>query len=366
MSDKPKALYFFQYLPPWKIDVFNGMAERFDLTVVFFNADSEGFTYDRKDLLSRLRNVKTLFLDTGFNLMGRPVRFGIRSLIRHESPDIVFVHEYSPVSIALALLKRRYGFRLVVTTSDNPAIARSAGGLRGKARDFVIGRCDGAVLYGKEVEDFYRSRYPGLRTGVCPNIQDPRSLLAFRDRFPSLEPALRKGYGLENRKIVLYAGRLVEVKGLDLLLEAFAATAPEDWSLVLVGEGGLKETLERQATGLGIGDKVTFAGFHGGAEFYVWYDMASFLILPSRYEPFGAVVNEALVFGLPVVVSRYAGAVDFVEPSNGMVFDPLDAGAFREALVRAFERYGTESTERKNLMVKSFEESIEAYESVLR
>ena len=71
-----KAVYFFQYLPPWRIDVFNGMAKQYDLTIVFFNAELEGFTYDRKDLLSRLKGMDVRFLNTGFNVGTRPFRTG--------------------------------------------------------------------------------------------------------------------------------------------------------------------------------------------------------------------------------------------------------------------------------------------------
>ena len=72
-----KAIYFFQYLPPWKIDVFNEIAMHFDLTVAFFDIEREGFTYDRKDLFGRLRAVKVEVLSKGFSIKNHPVRFGV-------------------------------------------------------------------------------------------------------------------------------------------------------------------------------------------------------------------------------------------------------------------------------------------------
>lgn len=48
---KQKALIFYQYLPPWRIDVFNEMAKYYDMTIVFTNADCEGFTYNRKRII---------------------------------------------------------------------------------------------------------------------------------------------------------------------------------------------------------------------------------------------------------------------------------------------------------------------------
>ena len=54
--NKLKALVFYQYLPPWRIDVFNEMGKYYDMTIAFTDADSEGFTYNRKELLEKLKD----------------------------------------------------------------------------------------------------------------------------------------------------------------------------------------------------------------------------------------------------------------------------------------------------------------------
>ena len=59
--NKLKALVFYQYLPPWRIDVFNEMGKYYDMTIAFTDADSEGFTYNRKELLS-LRVLKIIYI----------------------------------------------------------------------------------------------------------------------------------------------------------------------------------------------------------------------------------------------------------------------------------------------------------------
>lgn len=349
-----KALYFFQYLPPWRIDIFNGMAKEFDLTVVFFNADAEGFTYNREALLGRLQGVRTEFLMTGFRIKDRPVRLGVSKLIRKYEPEVVYVHEYSPVSLELAYLKRCFGYRLYVTTSDNLAMARGVGGLKSLARRTVLRHADGVVLYSHAVEAFYRERFPGLKTAVCPNIQRPETLLAFRDAFPAIAEADEVRFRLDGKRVVLYVGRLVPVKGLDLLLPAFARTAPNDAVLVLVGEGESRDMLESMAETLGVTDRIRWVDYRDGAGLYAWYERADFVVLPSRYEPFGAVVNEALVFGCPVVASDRIGALDFMDGRNGIVFDPLDSQAFDRAMNEAFDRFRGRSSH-ENLMPCTFD-----------
>lgn len=351
-----KAVYFFQYLPPWRIDVFNGMAAQYDLTLVFFNAELEGFTYDRKDLLSRLKGMDVHFLDTGFNVGTRPFRTGIASILKRIRPDVVFVHEYSPVSVALALLKRRFGYRLYVTTSDNLRWAEASSGLKAAARKFVLKRSEGVILYSRPVERFYQEHFPWLRTGICPNIQDPSSLLSYRKDFRDPLPG--------PSRVILYVGRLVALKQLDRLMDAFASVENDGYILALVGEGRERERLENHAGQLGIRDKVHFAGFQFGASLYQWYDRADFSVLASDYEAFGAVVNESLVLGCPVLASRYIGSLDFIDGENGIVFDPLDPEEFRRALCEAMARFPRPAGPRNSLMRISFEESVLTFKTI--
>ena len=88
--------------------------------------------------------------------------------------------------------------------------------------------------------------------------------------------------------------------------------------------------------------------------------MANFFILPSRYEPFGAVVNEALIYGCPVVASKYIGALDFINSENGIIFDPLIEEVFIKTLEHSCKSFENMNN-KKNLMIHSFEEYITAF-----
>ena len=79
-------------------------------------------------------------------------------------------------------------------------------------------------------------------------------------------------------------------------------------------------------------------------------------------EPFGAVVNEALVYGCPVVASDRIGALDFLDEENGIVFNPEDPEDFARAIKSASERFHLASGgSRKSLMRLSFEQYLSAY-----
>lgn len=356
-----KAIYFYQYLPPWRIDVFNEIATHYDLTIVFTDAESEGFTYDRIFLLSKLKNIKTIFLNNGFKIGTRPIRFGIYDIIKNIDPDIVFSHEYSPTSILIAFYRQinLFNYKYVITTSDNLKMAEDVKGLKKICRKYILNHADGIVVYSKSVQDWYQNKFANIDVKICPNIQDPKTLLNYVAAFPPIIEKYRHKYHLDGKKIMLFVGRLVHVKGVDLLIESFSKFN-NDYVLVIVGEGILESKLKELVSRLGIERKVIFAGSYSGPELYVWYQMANFFILPSRYEPFGAVINESLVYGCPVVASRHMGAVDFVNDTNGILFDPLDKDEFIETLNVAFNKYKLPN-QGKNLMIHSFENYVKVF-----
>ncbi|MFQ1866445.1 glycosyltransferase [Aeromonas veronii] len=109
----------------------------------------------------------------------------------------------------------------------------------------------------------------------------------------------------------LYVGRLSQEKSLDILLMAFQKllSGGVNANLVLVGNGPLLADLQAQARELGIENSVNFAGSADLEKLTGYYLAATCLILPSRSEPWGLVVNEALSYGCPAIVSNNCGCV---------------------------------------------------------
>ena len=122
----------------------------------------------------------------------------------------------------------------------------------------------------------------------------------------------------------LFVGRLTEVKNVSILIEAFANVKKQEGeiALCLVGDGNLREELQEQVKKLGIQD-VLFTGYVGFPQNVEFYKMADVFVLPSTHEPWGLVVNEAMIMGLPVIVSSKVGCrKDLVlEGENGFVFE---------------------------------------------
>lgn len=362
---KKTAIVFYTYLPPWRIDIFNKMGEFYNLTLVFTDADSTGFIYNRKILLKKLNNVKTIFIK-GFKFKNHSFHFGIGKLLNDIKPDIVFSHEYNPVSVYLSALRmiNPSRFRYYITTSDNISMLHSAHGLKAIARHFVLSHANGIIVYSNEVKQWYEKKFSHVKCKICPNIQDSKSILNHTPDFEKYKEQYQQEFSLKNTPVVLYVGRCEYVKGLDLMLNAFSKIDMKEYKLVIVGDGSSRAKLESMCEELGIKDRVIFTGNLYGSALYSWYNLANFFILPSRHEPFGAVVNEALALGCPVLASQYIGALEFINETNGDVFDPLDEADFIIKMNRACTRYMKLSLPRKDLMLHSFTDYVNVFKEI--
>jgi len=136
----------------------------------------------------------------------------------------------------------------------------------------------------------------------------------------------------------LYVGRLDSNKSVDLILSAFLDLphGRQRYSLTLVGDGPERLSLERMA---GHEPLITFSGSVRYCELGTKYAGHDCLILASRREPWGLVVNEALAFGLRVIVADSVGAAhDLVDDDVGHIVPYGDVSALREAMVDAAQR----------------------------
>jgi glycosyltransferase involved in cell wall biosynthesis len=140
--------------------------------------------------------------------------------------------------------------------------------------------------------------------------------------------------------VIGYAGRLVEEKGVDLLLEA-ASGLPGGWRLDVLGSGPAQAELETLAGRLGIANRVTYTAWTSSDRMPDFYRRVDVLAVPSRTRPnwkeqFGRVIVEAMACGTPVVGSD-SGAIPEVIGEAGLVFPEDGEEALRGALARLME-----------------------------
>ena len=148
-------------------------------------------------------------------------------------------------------------------------------------------------------------------------------------------PPCPDGVERQQRRFIAVA-RLVQQKGIDLLLDAFARVAPAapDWQLDIVGDGPLRAELEARAVDLGIADRAVFHG-HQSDPFPLLYRAAVF-VLPSRFEGMPNAMLEAMACGLAVIASDASpGPLELIrDGQTGLVAPAENAPALAEAMQR--------------------------------
>jgi glycosyltransferase involved in cell wall biosynthesis len=196
--------------------------------------------------------------------------------------------------------------------------------------DYRVLRDATAVLFTTEQErqlarqSFWLYRANEIVVGYgtsAPPSDATRQRQTFLERFPHLR----------GQRILLFLSRIHPKKGVDLLIEAFAAVASTDPRLQLVIAGpdqlGWQASLQRRATDLGIAERITWAGMLSGELKWGAFRCAELFCLPSHQENFGIVVAEALACGLPVAIADPVNIAAEVEAAGaGLVHADTAAG----------------------------------------
>lgn len=217
---------------------------------------------------------------------------------------------------------------------DHPAGAKAI--LKRAVVGRIISWCDGVLSCGTLGRDYF------VRYGADPKrcfffpYEPDYGLIQHLDQ--SKIDQTRQRFNLPTgRRRIVFSGRLTQVKRPDLLIDAFAAIAPRrpQWDLVMVGDGPLRDQLKARLPGE-LAARVFWTGFlDDQAAVASLYRLSDVLVLPSDYEPWALVINEAAAAGIAIVSSHVVGAAaELVRDGvNGRLFQAGDLPSLTEALL---------------------------------
>ncbi len=240
--------------------------------------------------------------------------------------DVLWVHGYAHLTTWLAVAAARArGMRVLIRDEQTLLHGRPMGRRALKSVALQALYAQSTALYIGEQSRRYFAHYgmPAERMFPARYCVDNAH---FQRRAAELAPRrreIRARFGIDDdAPVVLFAGKLIEKKQPLLLIEAFARVRRErPCTLLIAGDGPLRGAAERLAGRIGVPD-VHFAGFLDESELPEAYVAADVFVLPSKlHETWGLVVNEAMNFGLPVIVSDKVGCgEDLVRHgANGLV-----------------------------------------------
>ncbi len=268
---------------------------------------------------------------------------GLWRVIRRNNFDAVFCHTgYLKASFWIAFLAARLsGSVFLFGTDANSLAPRDSQSWKVAVKKILWPRlfsiADQIIVPSSRTRDLMRSiGFAEDEITLTPYCVDndwwaAQSAQVNRD-------AIRSSWGVgPDSIVVLFCAKLQPWKRPDNLLEAFVAAGIPGAILVFAGDGPLRQSLYQRALDLGIADHIRFLGFVNQSALPAVYRAADLMVLPSEYEPFGVVVNEASCCGCPVAASdRVGAAADLIAPVNpDFIFPCGDVPALTRLLQRA-------------------------------
>jgi glycosyltransferase involved in cell wall biosynthesis len=266
----------------------------------------------------------------------------VRKLVRTLNPELIYAHWFTPQAIVASLVSRRTRVPFVFTTHASDVdvwrrvpffgerIVRSVSA-RAAAITAVSSRSREKLLR------FLPSGGDGPPLEVVPMgvpIQANEVSSRERDR-------VRRELGLPPGTLYMFIGRLVEKKGLSYLLRAFEQVRDDlgDWTLVVAGDGPLRDRLQRAVEECGLGPHVRFVGYLTGELKHQYLTAAEVMVVPSIVASDGdaeglpVALLEGLSYGLTCIATNESGADDIIADGvNGLLCVQRDSGALAARL----------------------------------
>lgn len=301
--------------------------------------------------------VEELFLDMIPPFDGRihwklQLHKNLRKLVRES--NIVLCGSYYTISdnVIVNLCKKyKKQFVLLMDGFEPHRIEEKENKLKFWQKKRIMKRTSYIWGNGTVCREYFSRRfgYPKERIiNQCLTV-DVERIAGFWERRSELREKIRNTYGIADEEhVVMYSGRLVKIKNVELLIQAMSLLSEKDkYTLLIVGDGEKRTDYERLANELGV--KLCVTGFiQNQGELFEFYYAGDCLVLPSVYDPWGLVINEAMAARLPVICTTYCGAgLDLIRDGwNGYVVKSLEpqemAGRIEQCMVNK-EKWGENS-----------------------
>lgn len=332
-------LFFRTSIAPYRIDIYNALHTKLDCEMHFY------YDFDSSQQLNEI-GMREACCFTPQYIEG--IKFGkgesrklctkVWSILRANNPKLVVVPEFQPITIQVLLYKFlfRKKFKVVSMCDDSYDMVSNDhdfSRFHKIMRKLVVPMLDDLLLVDSNVRDWYQKHYG---KGIwLPIIRDEKKERPLYESALSISHEYVDKFKLVGKKVLLFVGRLVDVKNLDSLIEAVKLTK-EDFTTVIVGTGEIEDKLKAQA--MDCGKEIIFAGHYVDDGIRAWYNIADVFILPSKQEAYGAVTNEALIAGNYAIVSEHAGSSCLINENNGCIVKPFDIKGMANTIDKAMSR----------------------------
>ncbi|MFH1421422.1 MAG: glycosyltransferase, partial [Planctomycetota bacterium] len=259
-----------------------------------------------------------------FNLPGHNVYIKpeLIRIPKREKFDVVVCGSFEVFSMTLAFISAYYHGVPFVLWSE---IIKESRTLFGKyLRKLIIGKSTSFFASGKLATEYLINMGADAdKIFIGGDVVDNDFFSANSRMTMAEKTSMKDSFGISQSKIVLFCGQFIKRKRPVDLLVAFSIVKQQfkDAALVFLGYGPMENLIRKESAACNISDSVYIIPFQKYEDLPRYYTFADMLVIPSDYEPWGLVINEAMACGLPVVAADAVGAAaDLVhEGVNGNV-----------------------------------------------
>lgn len=292
----------------------------------------------------------------------RSVRREVRRLVDARRPQAVLGYWVHPDGEAVIRTARQIGVPAIVMTGGSDVLLLAREPARRRRMQHVLHNADAVVAVSRDLATHL------VELGVHSEKVTLMSRGVDCERFSPGDRAMaRQRLGLPvNGRMLLWVGRMVPVKGIDVLIESCRLLHGRraDFRLDLVGDGPLRPTIESAIAAAGLGAVVSVVGSVAHDKLADWYRSADLTVLSSHSEGIPNVLRESLACGTPFVASRVGGVPELAGERTGWLVPPGDPAALADALDAALNR--PQSAKSESLLAVDLQESVAPLNQLLQ
>ena len=259
-------------------------------------------------------------------------RLKMKEIIQNFKPDII----HSGHIWILSSIATEFNIPTIVSSHGTDILGHQSWKRFHKYCNKVIDKCKNIITISESNNEQVLQEFPEAKSKVVNIVNGYDQEIFYKKEYKKENVLKEIGINKTYDNIVLLSGRLVHVKGIDILLKAAKIYEKENILTLIAGEGILHKELEKQAEELDL-KNVFFLGAQTQEELNKLYNIADITVLSSRYEGLALVILESLACGTPVVVTNIEAMLRFMKKDFGVIVEKENPKALANGIIKTLK-----------------------------
>jgi glycosyltransferase involved in cell wall biosynthesis len=338
--NKIKVILLTEIISPYRIPPFNYLAKEADIDLeIFFLAETESrrsWQVPKDKIEFSYRVLKGLQIGKAYQHSPIFLNPGVIYQLWQQKPDVIICGGWQHYTYWLALAYARITkTQFLIWSESTLKDERICSQFKDKLKRWIINQANGFIVPGKAQQDYLINLSANeKKIWIAPNAVDSDFFTLETELYRQHQEVWKEKLNLKGC-VILFVGRLIDEKGIPELIEAFTLLSKDNVTLAIVGDGAYSQKYKNYCQQKKL-ENIIFTGFKSQDELVKYYAAADIFVFPTRSDPWGLVLNEAMAASLPIVCSAAAGAADDLikDGGNGFIVPVGDVFSLYKALQR--------------------------------